>query len=55
MAKKPRKLTEAEVFAAALTQIYIGIAMARAAGLDVSSPYNVRMLPARQDQDGDAG
>jgi hypothetical protein len=42
MAKKPKHLTQDEIFAAAVAEI--GIAMARAAGVECGSPTNIRIM-----------
>jgi hypothetical protein len=38
--------TKGEIFAAAVAQIYIGIAMARVKGVVCGSPRNIRVRPA---------
>lgn len=40
------KPTQAEINAAIIAEIYIGVAMARASGLVVGSPRNIRVIPA---------
>lgn len=43
-----RKPSSAEIYAMAVAQVYIGVAMARASGVVCGSPINIRVIPAKK-------